>query len=143
MNKIYYSSSEEETKIIASNLANNLKKNDIIALNGELGAGKSIFVKGVCRKLGINEHKVKSPTFILLNIYENDMTVYHLDLYRISNIDELYYLGFNEFVESGGITLIEWANKIYGELPGKTIYITIEIIAYGKRKIIIKREKSK
>ncbi|TYB31029.1 MAG: tRNA (adenosine(37)-N6)-threonylcarbamoyltransferase complex ATPase subunit type 1 TsaE [Candidatus Mcinerneyibacterium aminivorans] len=139
MKKVFMSVSEKETKEIASEFSKKLKKNDIIALKGELGAGKSVFVKGVCRGLGIDENRVKSPTFTLLNVYENDETVYHMDLYRISDLDELYYLGFEEFSNSGGITLIEWADKIYEILPENTICITIEIINHDKRKIIIEK----
>ncbi len=141
MNKVFKSNSEAQTKDIAAKFAEYLEKNDIVALKGDLGAGKSIFVKGVCRKLGIEEKKVKSPTFTLLNIYENSTTIYHLDLYRISDIDELFYLGFDEFTDSGGITLIEWAEKIYEVLPDNTIFVEINIIDHEKREIVIEGRK--
>jgi len=131
------SKSAEQTKKIARNFAKkHIKGNDIIALYGELGAGKSVFVKGLASYYNINERKVKSPTYTILNIYDGNLKVYHLDLYRIGDIEEIYYLGYEDFSNSGGITIIEWAEKIEDILPADIYKVKILIEGKNKRKII-------
>ena len=135
--------SEKETQEIAQKLAGTLKKGDIICLYGELGAGKTVFVRGVASGLGIKK-RLLSPTFVLMRTYpfEKDgknITLYHLDLYRTNDFKAL---GLDEIFESGGITIIEWAEKIKDFLPQKKIDVKFEKVNETTRRITISRSNS-
>ena len=121
----YISHSVGQTEEIAFKLARNLKRGDCVAYRGGLGAGKTAFTRGLARGLGI-EDAVMSPTFSLVNEYEGDITLYHFDMYRIENEDDLYMTGFFDYLDSDGILAIEWSENISSALPEDTIYITIE-----------------
>jgi tRNA threonylcarbamoyladenosine biosynthesis protein TsaE len=116
----YISDSETNTRLLGTQFAGILKRGDVIALYGELGTGKTQFIKGICKGLGIEE-EITSPTFTIMNIYKNDYIIYHFDFYRLSSENEVYDLGINEFLFSDGISLIEWAEKGQVFLP-KTRY---------------------
>ena len=111
MSEIFYSSSPEDTERIGSLFAKKAKSGSLVLLKGTLGAGKTVFAKGVAKELGINEGIV-SPTFTLVQEYEGRMDMHHLDLYRISGCDEFESMGGEEFLYSSGITLIEWAERL-------------------------------
>lgn len=125
------SRSEAQTLEIARLFAASLRRGDVVALSGELGAGKTQFVKGVCRHFGVRE-LVASPTFILLNRYSGtdesgrELLFYHLDLYRVKSLDEVYDLGFEEFSSGDGICLIEWAEQMTQLLPAHRYDILLE-----------------
>ena len=128
----------KDTYEYAHNLAKYLKKSDIIFLTGDLGAGKTLFARGLCKGLGVQE-EITSPTFNLLNVYQNtdkDLIVYHFDLYRLNRAEELEDIGFNEYVYSTGISMIEWADKFPEYLPDE--YLLIEIEKTGENDRIIK-----
>ncbi|CUT00710.1 tRNA (adenosine(37)-N6)-threonylcarbamoyltransferase complex ATPase subunit type 1 TsaE [Candidatus Chrysopegis kryptomonas] len=114
----FISNSEDETIQIAIKFSELLKPGDVVALYGELGSGKTRFVQGVCKGLGVSE-TVNSPTFIIMNKYEGRLTVYHFDFYRVNSIDEIIDLGFREFVYNDAVSLIEWAEVAYEILPEK------------------------
>ncbi len=116
--------SEKETYDFAYNLAKNLKTGDIITLDGDLGVGKTIFSKGIAKGLGV-ESIVSSPTFSIINEYDGDIKLYHLDVYRINSEDELYDIGFYEMLDEDAILLIEWACKIADYIP-EHISVNIE-----------------
>ena len=124
MREEHWTSSEQETLELARALAVRLQRGDVVALLGELGSGKTVFVKGICRAFGAQEH-VSSPSFVILNRYEGkdqsnrELLIYHLDLYRVKSLDEIYDLGFEEFFYGDGITLIEWAEQLGDLLPSK------------------------
>jgi tRNA threonylcarbamoyladenosine biosynthesis protein TsaE len=107
---------------LASSLARKLRRGDVVALYGELGTGKTQFVRGVCRYFGIQEH-ITSPTFVLLNRYSGkdesgrELLLFHFDLYRVKSLSEIYDLGYEEFFRGNGICLIEWAEHLAGLLP--------------------------
>ena len=101
----YLSHNTEETEQFAYDFARKLKGGEIITLDGDLGAGKTAFVRGLARGLEITD-TVSSPTFTLMNIYEADVPVYHFDLYRLSDMDELYNIGFEPAEKS--VTVVEW-----------------------------------
>ena len=135
MPEVHLTHSEEETLAVAHSFARRLERGDVIALWGELGAGKTRFVKGVCEAFGANRH-VSSPSFVILNRYEGmgrdakELFVYHLDLYRVRSAEEIYDLGYEEFVYGDGITLVEWAEQLGDLLPRRRYDVRL---AYGEQ----------
>ena len=122
----YLSHSEDETQKIGFEVAEKIKKGDVISLTGSLGAGKTVFAKGFAKQLGIGE-AIVSPTFTLVQEYDGRMKMYHLDLYRLSGEDEFESMGGEDFLYSDGVCLIEWSEKISSMLPDDTIYVNITI----------------
>ena len=122
---VYYSNSANDTAGIAAEFAKSLKPGDVVCLNGGLGAGKTAFVQGLAKALGISEY-LSSPTFTIVNCYEGDITLYHFDVYRIQDEEEMYEIGYEEYVYSDAVSVIEWAENIKEILPGKRYEITIE-----------------
>jgi tRNA threonylcarbamoyladenosine biosynthesis protein TsaE len=128
--------SEQETLNIGIELGRSAEKGAVYALYGELGAGKTIIAKGIAKGIGIKE-EITSPTFIMLEIYKNTLPMYHFDLYRINNSEELDELGFDEYWEDDGISVIEWAEKAFGRISESAIRINIRWINSTDRRIII------
>jgi len=111
------SHSEEETKICAQRLAKTLKAGDIVLLQGDLGAGKTTFVKGLAQALKVAPQKVNSPTFVLMNYYKGKLPIYHFDLYRLGKPQELDTLDFDDYFYGEGISLIEWPERLGKHVP--------------------------
>ena len=130
------STSSAETEALGYEFASSLKKGSVVSLEGSLGAGKTVFAKGIARALGITE-AIVSPTFTLVQEYEGKEKLYHLDVYRISGEDEFESMGGEEFLYPDGITLIEWAEKIKDMLPDNTIYVRISIREDQSREITV------
>lgn len=122
---LYKSNSEKETKNIAKAFAKELLPGSVICLYGDLGVGKTAFVQGVADALKVTDY-VSSPTFTIVNCYEGSMPLYHFDVYRISDCDEMYEIGYEEYVYGAGISLIEWPQLICDILPEKRYDITIK-----------------
>jgi tRNA threonylcarbamoyladenosine biosynthesis protein TsaE len=119
--------SSEETEAAGANFAASLRGNEIIAFFGDLGAGKTTFLKGMISALtGCSPAEITSPTFNYLNIYEGKIPVYHFDLYRLKAAEQFEGAGFSEYLNAGGICCLEWAEKIATKLPPGTIRITME-----------------
>lgn len=117
--------SEEETKKIARKIASEINGEKVIVLNGELGAGKTKFTEGFLSYFGL-EKEISSPTFTIVNEYKNEKaTIYHFDVYRLSDIDEFYAIGGEEYF-SKGICIIEWGNIIEEALPKNYMKIDIK-----------------
>jgi len=116
------SSSEEETQLCAQRLAGQLVPGDIVLLQGDLGAGKTTFVKGLVKGFKLSSKKVNSPTFVLMNYYKGKLPIYHFDLYRLGNPKELDTLDFDEYFYGQGISLIEWPERL-GEHKPKQYYL--------------------
>ena len=132
---VYRSNSAKETENIAKAFAKTLKCGDVVCLNGDLGAGKTTFTKGIAKALGITD-VVTSPTFTFMKEYEGRINLYHFDMYRVEEADELYELGLNEYLgDKTGVCVIEW-NKF--ENIKNPIIINIEVIDDTSRKIEIK-----
>ena len=112
----YISNNPEETFKIAAAFAAGLRIGDVVTLNGDLGAGKTAFTKGLAEGLGISDC-ISSPTFTIINCYEGRVPLYHFDVYRIEDIDEMYEIGYDEYVGGDGVAVIEWAEKIRDILP--------------------------
>ena len=127
-----------ETEAIAAKLAESLGPNDVIALEGELGAGKTQFVRGLVKALGGDGRAVSSPTFVLLNVYQTPLfAVYHLDAYRVGGADDFASIGFSELLEQNGIVVVEWPSRVKEILPAKRIDVFFEITGKTSRKITI------
>ncbi len=122
---VYYSNSPEQTKKIATEFSKTLVSGDVITLNGDLGAGKTAFTQGLAEALGVEDY-ISSPTFTIVNCYTGRLPVYHFDVYRIEDEDEMYEIGYEEYVYGEGVSVIEWAEKISDILPEKRYDITIE-----------------
>lgn len=133
MNFQYISKSADDTKDFAQKLAKSLKPGDVIALEGDLGAGKTTFTKGLAEGLGIKKN-VNSPTFTIIKEYQGILPLYHMDVYRLEDTYE--DLGFDEYFEGDGVTVVEWAHLIKDQLPAQllTIYLTHDD---GKRKMTL------
>ena len=117
------SNSEAETMDIAAELAGRLRGDEVILLSGELGAGKTVFTKGICRGLGLEDiHSVGSPSYTLVNIYSARVTVYHMDLYRLGGEADINDLGWEDFLGEG-VIVIEWADKITVDFPCIRVHI--------------------
>ncbi|KJJ83949.1 ATP/GTP hydrolase [Candidatus Omnitrophus magneticus] len=126
----------DETIRVGERLASLLNKGDIIALIGDLGAGKTIFVKGLAKGLGIIEYNyVNSPTFTIIKEYNARFPLYHFDVYRLDEHSFLDTIDYKKYFYSDGITVIEWADKIKDILPEKYLEIRIENIKENERKI--------
>jgi len=123
---IIYSSCEEETIKIGQELGKLLNPGTIIGLIGELGAGKTVFVKGIAKGLNTQEEP-NSPTFVIMNKYEGRIPLYHFDLYRISTAEELEGIGYEDFFFGNGVTVVEWSDRVKGVFPEDTIKIEIKI----------------
>ncbi len=136
------SRSVKSTQQIAQNLAKKYQAGAIIALSGDLGAGKTTFVQGFAKGLGIKD-QIISPTFVLIRQHQlpdSEKMLYHIDLYRLEGEPNITELGIKELLEGSDLVLIEWAEKIKDQLPKKTIFINIEKISEDERKIEIRGE---
>lgn len=133
-------SSSEETQAAGAHFAASLCGNETIALFGDLGAGKTTFLKGLISALtGCSHSEITSPTFNYLNIYEGKIPVYHFDLYRIKDAEQFEGAGFSEYLKAEGVCCLEWAEKIESTLSAGTIRITME--HQGQDNRLIKIEK--
>lgn len=117
--------SREETVEVGHLLGSLLKKGDIVCITGDLGTGKTVFVNGIAQALGISEH-ITSPTFTIVNEYDSATMLYHFDVYRISDAEEMFEIGFDEYLYGEGIVVIEWAELIKELIPEQNIWITIK-----------------
>lgn len=116
-------SSVNETESLGERIASVLKGREVIALFGDLGAGKTAFTRGLCKGLGIDDG-VSSPTFAIVNTYRGRFPVYHFDMYRITSVDDLFAVGFYDYLDTG-VLVIEWSENIESELEDNTIRIRI------------------
>lgn len=143
MKNVYYTTSPEETESIAKEFAMllNAEKSEFIAMYGDLGVGKTAFVRGLAAVLAPSA-RVKSPTYTIVNEYKGiGLPLYHFDVYRISDEDELYAMGFDDYTQNG-ICVVEWSENIPDSIPNDAYRVTIERQAEdeNKRKITIERD---
>lgn len=137
--EIYMSHSPEETEAVARELAKKLKSGDFIAFFGGLGMGKTNFVRGLASVL-CPDVRVTSPTFALVNEYVGNLNIYHFDMYRITDSDDLYSTGFYEYLERPGIVAAEWCEMIPEDLPSNRYDVTFERISDTERRITIDKK---
>ncbi len=134
----FITKSPAETEFIGEMLGKSVKDGSVVAMFGDLGAGKTAFTRGFARGMGIN-CDVSSPTFALVNEYRGDKrTLYHFDMYRISGWDDLYSTGYFDYLDAGGCLIIEWSENIEAILPEDCIRVTItKTDDFNERKINI------
>lgn len=129
--------SAEATQAFARQFAKSLSSNDLIALHGDLGAGKTTFIQGLVQGFGEDASMVQSPTFVYLHLYPTSIPIYHFDLYRISSPNDFLAMGFDEYFEKDGITAIEWPERIASILPAHAIHIHFHPLSENTRKLVI------
>ena len=122
--QIYSSPSSDATRLYARKQRERRQAGDVVWLQGNLGAGKTEFVKGMAEGFGVTD-LVTSPTFALLNIYKGRIPLYHFDLYRLNRVEELYEIGFDEFVGGAGVALVEWPELFAAEMPSDYLRVVI------------------
>jgi len=145
---------EEETLRLAWDFARTLGPGSVVVLTGDLGAGKTVFARGVARALGIDD-SLTSPTFTLIHEYplpvddggeigadEQAAYLYHMDLYRINDIAELREIGIEDYLYGDGICLVEWGEKLGGLSPGDAVTVTLRHLGPSRREILIERKVS-
>lgn len=137
----HVSTSVEETEQVAAELAGTLRGGECVALHGDLGAGKTQFVRGLVRGLEGHPRAVSSPTYVLLNVYSGGrLTVFHLDAYRVHGGDDFEAIGFGELLEQpDGVVVVEWAARVNELLPADRIEVRIEPVGESRRNISIRR----
>ncbi len=128
----------EDTQALGERLGARLGPGDVVACTGELGAGKTCFLQGVARGLGVRSD-VTSPTFVLVNQYQGRLPVYHVDAYRADSLTELLDIGIDELLYGDGVTLVEWADKLLPLLPARTITVTLSGLGDEPRQIVIEQ----
>lgn len=114
----------DETRKAAAALAELLAPGDVVSLTGELGAGKTAFVQGAAKALGV-DGPVVSPTFVLVREYRGEMPIYHIDVYRLERLQEVHDLGFEDFLGPGGLVFVEWGDAIEALLPDSHLRIEL------------------
>ncbi|MDD4179384.1 MAG: tRNA (adenosine(37)-N6)-threonylcarbamoyltransferase complex ATPase subunit type 1 TsaE [Candidatus Margulisbacteria bacterium] len=129
----------EETVSLGKKIGAVLRSNDVIALTGQLGAGKTTLIQGIAEGLGVKDY-VTSPTFIIINEYLGRLPFYHVDLYRLEAINDIEELGIEEYFNKGGVCVIEWAERLNGLLPNNSDNIKIEWVSDNERKICVSSE---
>ena len=128
MENIYVTSSPEETEAVGARLAELLTEKApsgaLIAMEGEMGVGKTALVRGFCNAIGIRG--AKSPTYTIVNEYQGKHSVFHFDMYRIEDEDDLYAIGFEDYLNRNGYLFLEWSENVQGALPSPHITLRIE-----------------
>ena len=130
------SKNQDQTLKLGKKISSQLKAGDIVCLFGDLGSGKTTLVKGIAQGLGIEADLVNSPTFVLLNIYEGKLPLYHFDLYRLEEVQEILALGYEEYFYGDGITVVEWAERLEHLMPEE--YWRVELLHRGENHRLIK-----
>lgn len=134
----FISNSDAETISLGEAFGRKLKPNSILCFFGDLGAGKTTFIKGLAAgAAGYSHDLVNSPTYVYLNIYHGDLTIYHFDLYRLKNADDFLSMGFDEALFAGGICCIEWSERIASLLPENCIRVEMTYTSEVERRIVI------
>lgn len=129
--------SVEETFALGRALAASLRSGDVVALSGELGAGKTVLVKAIAERLGFTQ-PVTSPTFTIIHEYKTSPPLFHIDLYRLNSAQEALDIGIEEYLNGNGICLVEWAERIEELLPPRAIRVRIKILSETARRIVIR-----
>lgn len=132
----YISKGPHETEIIGEELYNKYKSLRVFALFGDLGAGKTAMTRGIARAAGCTDG-VSSPTYTIVNEYRGKRKIAHFDMYRIADSDGLYEIGWEDYLDSGALCVVEWSENIKDALPKDTLFIEIEKISQDDRRITV------
>lgn len=132
-----FTDSPDATLKLGSLMAEALPDTSVVSLNGTLGAGKSVLVRGVAAGLGVPPEDVTSPTFTLWQTYHGRRTLHHLDAYRLNSIDDFYDLGGEELFEMDGLKLIEWGDRVREALPEDYLQLSIEVVDDQIRRFVL------
>ncbi|MBQ5957041.1 MAG: tRNA (adenosine(37)-N6)-threonylcarbamoyltransferase complex ATPase subunit type 1 TsaE [Clostridia bacterium] len=135
---LMYSKTEKETENAGYELGKTLRGGDIVALNGDLGTGKTVFTRGIARALGISA-PIQSPTFTIVREYRGELRLCHFDLYRVTEAEELYEIGFEDYLDDDTVAVIEWADMFPEVIPKKAVRVTIGYCPDGRRRIETER----
>ncbi|MDD5669807.1 MAG: tRNA (adenosine(37)-N6)-threonylcarbamoyltransferase complex ATPase subunit type 1 TsaE [Candidatus Omnitrophica bacterium] len=133
--KKFISHSVADTLSIGKSLSGYLRKADIICLSGQLGAGKTVFTKGVALGLGIKRDKIISPTFVLIREHKGKMPLYHFDFYRLSETCDIAGLGYEEYLYGDGISVIEWPDRLGNLMPEEFLCVELSVVDEKKRAV--------
>jgi len=131
----FISHSVEETEAFGASLARSLRGGDVVAFTGALGMGKTAFTRGLARGLGCRG-RVSSPTFTIVNEYDGATPLFHFDLYRLGGADELYDIGWDDYLARGGVCAVEWSERAAGALPEGTITVDLARGATDDERVI-------
>jgi len=126
----------EDTMAVGEAVASLLREGDAVALTGELGAGKTTFVRGAARALGF-DGAVASPTFTLVREYQGRVRIYHVDVYRLERVQDVLDLGLDEMAAEGGVLLVEWGDAVEGLLPDDHLLAEITVVGEGEARQIV------
>ena len=132
----FVSHSEQETEELGARLSSRLPGGTVVAMYGDLGAGKTAFVRGMARGMGLS-CRVSSPTFTIVNEYLGDRELIHFDMYRLSGADELFEIGWEDYLARGAVCAVEWSEKVEDAFYGDESRVTIEKLGDTRRKISI------
>lgn len=128
------SKSHAETQALGERLGRVLVAGDVVALTGDLGAGKTSFVQGLARGLGVRG-RVASPSFTIVNEHEGRLPLFHVDFYRLESARELDHIGFEDYFARGGVVVVEWADRFPEALPAERLDIRVEIVGDDVRRL--------
>ncbi len=132
----FFTNNEGETENTGAALAKTLRPGTVVAMYGELGAGKTAFVRGMARGLSCHE-RVTSPTFTIVNEYEGTMPLFHFDMYRLGSSDELWGIGWEDYLNRAGVCVVEWSENVLDAFDGTEINVKIEKLSDCERHISI------
>ena len=136
----YISHSEQDTEDLGARLSKQLPGGAVVAMYGDLGAGKTAFVRGMARGMGLN-CRVSSPIFTIVNEYLGEWELIHFDMYRLSGADELFDIGWEDYLARGAVCAVEWSENVEDAFFGDEIRVTIEKLSDTERKITIEGAK--
>ena len=136
---VFHSTSESETEAIGAEFARDLPGGTVVAMYGELGAGKTAFVRGMARGMGL-DCRVSSPTFTIVNEYLGERELIHFNMYRLSSADELFDIGWEDYLARGAVCAVEWCENVSDAFLGDEIVVRIEKIGEDERIISIGEE---
>ena len=135
--QVFHSKNEEETENIGESFSAQLSSSSVVAMYGELGAGKTAFVRGMARGMGL-DCRVSSPTFTIVNEYLGDRSLIHFDMYRLNDADELFDIGWEDYLRRDAVCVVEWSEKVKDAFFGDEYTVTIEKLSDNERQITIR-----
>lgn len=133
---VFFTNSQQETEKLGENLARKLPDGAVVAMFGDLGAGKTAFVRGMAKGLGL-DCRVSSPTFTIVNEYIGARSLFHFDMYRLGSADELFDIGWEDYLSRGAICAVEWSENVREAFNGEEVTVSIEKLDEQRRKITV------